>query len=355
MSIVAETYSFVVGVDTHAATHSYAIVSCPTGTVIDQRTFPTSPAGLSRARAWIARRAEHGSDGVLVSMEGTGSYGALLTTELEHAGCRVVEAPRPVRSRGTGKTDSLDALRAARAVLGTDTDALCAPRSGQVTGALQVLIGAREHATAERTRCINALTALVRSHPLGMDARKALSRSQIHSIAAWRARGEPLAVATARSQAVALAKRIEELQEQLATNRARITELVQEHAGGLLGLPGVGAVTAAIALIVWSYPGRIRSEAAWAQIAGTCPIPASSGNITRHRLNRGGDRRLNRAINTVVLTRWRVDEATHAYVERRRAQGKSDREIRRCLKRYVSRQIFRSLAAIPPVLEPQTA
>lgn len=113
----------------------------------------------------------------------------------------------------------------------------------------------------------------------------------------------------------------------------------------MLALPGVGAITAAVILTVWSHPGRVRSEAAFAQIAGTCPIPASSGNTVRHRLNRGGDRRLNRAINTVVLTRMRTDPATRAYVQRRLTESKTSKEIRRCLKRYVSRQIFRTLNA----------
>lgn len=104
-------------------------------------------------------------------------------------------------------------------------------------------------------------------------------------------------------------------------------------------------------LTVWSHPGRIRSEAAFAQIAGTCPIPASSGNTVRHRLNRGGDRRLNRALNTIVLTRMRTDPATRVYTERRLAEGKTNKEIRRCLKRYTSRQIFRTLAAAHPARE----
>jgi transposase len=104
-------------------------------------------------------------------------------------------------------------------------------------------------------------------------------------------------------------------------------------------------VTAAVILVVWSHPGRIRSEAAFAALAGTCPIPASSGNTERHRLNRGGDRRLNRALNTIVLTRMCADEETRAYVKRRTAEGKTSREIRRCLKRYATRQVFRTLAA----------
>lgn len=111
----------------------------------------------------------------------------------------------------------------------------------------------------------------------------------------------------------------------------------------LLDMTGVGAVTAAVILTVWSHPGRVRSQAALAQIAGTCPIPASSANTTRHRLNRGGDRQLNRAINTIVLTRMRMDPATRAYVARRTAEGRTKREITRCLKRYVTRQIHRTL------------
>lgn len=221
-------------------------------------------------------------------------------------------------------------------------------RAGEVHTALQVLTGARDQLNADRLRCINALTALVRGHNLGIDARRALTSPQITTIAGWRRREEPLGIATARTEAVRLAKRILVLNNELASNRTDITVLVEAQAPELLDLPGVGAITAAIVLTVWSHPGRIRSEAAFAQIAGTCPIPASSGNTVRHRPNRGGDRRLNRALNTIVLTRMRTDPATRAYIERRLAEGKTSKEIRRCLKRYVGRQIFRTLAAAHP-------
>lgn len=134
-------------------------------------------------------------------------------------------------------------------------------------------------------------------------------------------------------------------------NRATITELVTAEVPELLELRGVGAITAAIVLTVWSHPGRIRNGAAFAQIAGTAPIPASSGNTIRHRLNRGGDRQLNGALNTIVLTRMRTDPGTRTYIERRLADGKTTKEIRRCLKRYVARQIFRTLAAAHPASE----
>ncbi len=352
---VADFYRYVVGVDTHAATHSYAIVSAPNGALIDQATFPTTPAGLRRARDWISRRTGGDLDGVLVAAEGTGSYGAVLGDVLEEAGYRVVEAPTPRRERGRGKTDTLDAVLAARSTLVISLALLRDRRAGEVQAALQVLTVARDHLNADRLRCINALTALVRGHDLGVDARRALTRSQISSIAGWRRRDETLAATTARAEAVRLARRILDLDGELADNRRQITELVTVNAPQLLNLPDVGAITAAVILTVWSHPGRIRSEAAFAQIAGTCPIPASSGNTVRHRLNRGGDRRLNRALNTVVLTRMRTDPDTRAYIDRRTAEGKTAKEIRRCLKRYTGRQIFRTLTAAhraPEVAQP---
>ena len=152
-----------------------------------------------------------------------------------------------------------------------------------------------------------------------------------------------------------LAKRVLVLDDELAENREHITAIVTVETPELLELRGVGAVTAAIVLTAWSHPGRIRSEAAFAQIAGTAPIPASSGNTIRHRLNRGGDRQLNRAMNTIVLTRMRTDSDTRAYIERRLAEGKTTKEIRRCLKRYATRQVFRTLAAAHRPPEAPTA
>jgi len=348
---VADFYRYVVGGDTHAATHSYAIVAAPSGALLDQATFPTTSAGLRRARDWIGRRTEGDIDSVLVAAEGTGSYGAVLGDVLDDAGYRVVEAPTPRRERGRGKTDALDAVLAARSILVVPLTMLRDRRAGEAHTALRVLTMARDHLNVERTRSINALTALVRSHDLGIDARKALTSQQVATIASWRRRDEPFGVATARAEAVRLAKRVQVLDEELAENRTTITNLVAVEAPELLELHGVGAITAAVVLTVWSHPGRIRTEAAFAQIAGTAPIPASSGNTIRHRLNRGGDRQPNRALNTIVLTRMRTDPSTRTYIERRLAEGKTTKEIRRCLKRYVSRQIFRTLAAAHPAPE----
>lgn len=275
--------------------------------MIDQATFPTTAAGLARARDWIGRGTDGDLDGVLVSAESTGSYGAVLGGVLKEAGYRVVEAPTPRRERGRGKSDDLDAVLAARSTRVLPEKMLRDRRTGEVQTALKVLSVARDQLNADRLRCLNALTAMVRSHYLGTDARRALTKVQISTIASWRRREEAVGVATARAEAVRLAKRILALDVELTDNRTETTKLVAAQAPELLALSGVGAITAAVVLTVWSHPGRIRSEAAFAQIAGTCPIPASSGNVVRHRLNRGGDRRLNRALNTIVLTRMRTD------------------------------------------------
>ena len=352
LSIVADHYRFVVGVDTHAATHTYALLESPSGRELGTETFPTTAAGLNRAAAWIGRRTGGDVDGALISAEGTGSYGAVMAELMSETGYRVVEAPAPSakRLRGKGKTDTLDAITAARSTLVMDVNRLRDRRAGELQTALKVLTVAREQMNADRLRSINALTALLRTHDLGMDARKALTLTQIRSVGAWRRREEPLSLSVARADAIRHARRVIDLDGDLKSNREQITKLVTDHAPVLLEMVGVGAVTAAVVMTVWSHPGRIRSQAALAQIAGTCPIPASSGNTTRHRLNRGGDRQLNRAINTIVLTRMRMDPATRKYVERRTAEGRTKREITRCLKRYVTRQIHRTLTASPPLL-----
>jgi len=215
-----------------------------------------------------------------------------------------------------------------------------------VRAAVRVLLASRDHMSTERTATINALTSLLRVSDLGIDARHPLTAAQITTITGWRTRNEELALATARWEATRLAKRVSTLDEELKQITKRITDLLrQSPAHALLEQPGIGPVTAALALTAWSHLGRIRSEAAFASLAGVSPIPASSGNTVRHRINRGGDRRLNRALHMAVVTRMRMDPRTRAYVQRRTAQGRTLREIRRCLKRYLARDIYRRLNA----------
>ena len=348
MAIVAHTHPFVIGADTHARNHAISILASPNGEVIDDAQFPTTGAGLKRAVVWAGRRTG-GDLGAVWVIEGTGTYGARLARAAAAAGYTVVEAARmnARANRGLGKSDPLDARRIAQAVLPLDVSQLRTPRADDgVRSAVRVLVTSRDHMSTERTATINALIALLRVTYLGIDARRPLSGSQITMIAGWRTRDEDLATAVARDEAVRLAKRVNALDEELKANTKRITELVnQSPARGLLEQPGIGPVTAAVALTAWSHPGRVRSEAAFASLAGVNPIPASSGNTVRHRINRGGDRRLNRALHMAAITRMRMDPRTRAYVERRTTEGRTLKEIRRCLKRYLARQIYRHLNA----------
>ena len=353
MPIVSEQYSRLVGVDTHAATHTVAVIDAVTGAEIDRETFPVTTAGLHRVVDWAARRA--GGAATLFVVEGVGSYGAGLARVVTARGFEVVEPSTMSKAqfRGHGKSDPLDATRIARSVQGVEISLLRRPRAEGVREALRVLTVAREEMAGESTRAINSLTALLRTVGLGIDARHALTGPDIDTVARWRARaGEPIAVATARAEAVRLASRVLALRDELAANRAALDALVAEQAPQLLDMVGVGAVVAATVLVAWSHPGRVRSEAAMASLAGTCPIPASSGNTVRHRLNRGGDRRLNRVIHTVALVRMRCDPQTRTYVAKRTAQGLTKREIMRCLKRYITRQLFRALAPKPAPATP---
>jgi transposase len=244
----------------------------------------------------------------------------------------------------------LDAHRIAAAVLPLEEQQLRRPRLNEgVRAALRILVCVRESMTTDRTRAVNALTALLRVNDLGLDARKSLTGTQIADLSRWRAREEPLALTVARSEAVRLAKHISGLDADIKSNRDRIAELVEiSEAAPLLQETGFGPVTAAICLTAWSHQGRVRSEAAFASLAGVNPIPASSGNTVRHRLNRGGDRTLNKALHLVAVSRMTFDARTIEYVGKRQAEGRTKREIRRCVKRYLARRIYRSLNAANP-------
>jgi transposase len=340
MPIVAQTYEHVMGADTHARSNTLALVSAPTGELLDTRTFPNTAAGLSRAIAWTLRRDPQ----ALLVTQGIGSYGAALAKEATGAGLAVAEASAMPARRGA-KDDEADARRIALCVLGTDTAALRRPRASEgVRAAVRILLSSREHLATERTRAINALLAMLRTIDLGIETRRPLGRVQIAQIAAWRQREEPQERTVARREAVRMARRIQTCDRELKDNKAELEALVRDSpAARLLEQTGSGPISAAVALASWSHPGRIRSEAAFAALSGTNPIPASSGNTVRHRLNRRGDRRLNSALHTIALTRMRCDPRAREYVARRTAEGRTLREIRRCLKRYIARELYRLL------------
>ena len=345
MAIVAELFEHVVGIDTHARTHTYCLVAGATGAVVDTATFPTTKVGHARAINWILRRTR-GS--VFAAVEGTSSYGAGITTALVEAGFDVAEVRPAARTTHahTGKSDALDAQAAARAVLGRDYDNLAKPRQSGPRAALRVLLASRSIIDQQRTANRNALTALLRSIDLAVDARKPLTDAQIRAIAAWRpGRGTTVAdpLTVARREARRLAVAVLEQQTLLTQNHRELQQLADALAPRLQDQPGVGPVTAAIIICAYSHHGRVRSEAAFAALGGIAPIPASSGNTSRHRLTRSGDRQLNRAFDVIVRTRMSYHPATREYVARRRAEGRTNREIRRCLKRYACRSVFRQL------------
>lgn len=345
MTIVAELFEHVVGIDTHARSHTYCLLACHSGAVVDTACFPASTAGTARSIEWIMRRTQ-GS--VLAAVEGTSSYGAGITAALAQRGFDIAEVRPAARSSHAhaGKSDALDAEAAARSVLSRNYHQLARPRQTGRRLALRVLLASRSIVDQQRTANRNALNALLRSIDLGIDARKAVSDVQVRAIAAWRIpRGkrpaDPLVIA--RREARRLAAAVLEQTTALRDNHNDLRLLTDELAPGLQEHPGVGPVTAAIIVCAYSHHGRVRSEAAFAALGGIAPLPASSGNTNRHRLSRSGDRQLNRAFDVIVRSRMSYDPDTRDYVARRRGEGRSNREIRRCLKRYVCRSIFREL------------
>ena len=348
LSIVAHSHPFVVGVDTHARNHVFAVLDATNGALLDTQSFPTSAAGINRAIKWVARRTNADADALWV-IEGAASYGAILAGTVATHGYPVAEAPRmdARKNRGVGKSDALDAHRIAMAALPLAVENLRRPRLSEGTRhSLRILVTARNSMAKDRTRSVNALNALVRTNDLGVDARKKLTPAQIEEISRWRERDEELSVSIARAEAMRLSKHVLDLDEQLDANDKQLDSLVKvSEAAPLLEEKGFGAVTAAKCFVAWSHEGRVRNEAAFACLAGVNPIPASSGNTTRHRLNRGGDRALNSALHMAAITRMTHHEGTREYIEKRRAQGRTDKEIRRCIKRYLARRVFRILNA----------
>lgn len=343
MTSLAQQVDLVIGVDTHKHTHTAAIVDAATGGKLAELTVPTDPGGYGRLLAW----ADATGRGLRTwALEGGGGYGAGLARFLTAAGEQVVELDRPKRAarRHGAKSDSLDAVRAAREALGREH--LAQIKHDGPRAELAALVAARRSAVEAATLAQRQLHALVTAAPEDLRGRlRGTSTTMMVQIAARlrsRSAWDRQTVTTANVLRT-LARRVLALQGEARDHEAAIGEIVRSWRPDLLTQPGIGALTAAQVLIAWSHPGRIRSEGAFAMLAGTAPLPASSGMTTRHRLNRSGDRQLNRALHVIALSRTRYDQRTRDYIDRRRAQGKSDREIRRCLKRYIARDLFRQL------------
>jgi transposase len=250
--------------------------------------------------------------------------------------------------RSGGKTDALDAVRAARSVLGAKRPAI--PRSSGQREALRALTATREGAVHARTAALCQLRDLIVTIPEPLRSElRGLSRARLlnHLTATRPDRRKDPELRGIHLALKALARRIRQLTSEERELAREIEQLTRELAPQLLDETGIGPLHAAQLLLSWSHPGRVANEAAFARLAGAAPIPASSGQTIRHRLDRSGDRKLNRTLHQIIVARRRRGPTTIAYIERRVQEGKTRREATRCLKRYLARHLYRLLAHPP--------
>jgi transposase len=345
--MLADQLDYVIGVDPHRDRHALAIIEVRSGGMLLEASVEADSVGYTAA---LSLADKHAPGRRVFAVEGTGSYGAGLTRFLADRGETVFEVGRLQRERRSGgKTDALDAVRAARSVLGEKRPAL--PRAKGEREALRALMAARDGAVTAKTAALSQLRDLLVTapEPLRADLRP-LSRARLLArLAATRPdlrqdpelRGTHLALK-------AVARRIRQLAAEERELGREIEKLTNDLAPQLLAEPGIGPLSAAQTVLSWSHPGRIHSEAAFARLAGSAPIPASSGQTIRYRLDRGGDRQLNRALHQIIVTRRRVHPPTIDYIQRRTQEGKTTREATRCLKRYLARHLYRLLEH-PPI------
>jgi transposase len=343
MTIIVETRLITGGVDTHLDTHVAAALDA-NGGVLGVESFATTTAGFAELHAWLS------SFGNLdrVGVEGTGAYGAGLARFLRSTGAMVIEVGRPSRQarRAHGKSDSIDAVEAARAALSGRAQGVAKTADGHVE-AIRVLLIAHRSGRDTRTKCLNQLRHLGFCAP--DDLRERFRGVTVAALARDAAglrpssAGDPVVYATKLAMQT-LGRRVLDIDADCARLHDELTTLVKATGPTLLDLHGVGVLTAALLLVAaGDNTQRITSEAAFAHLCGVAPIHASSGKTIRHRLNRGGNRQANHALWRIVFTRMSADPRTRAYVERRLDEGRSKPEIMRVLKRYVAREVYRHL------------
>jgi transposase len=347
----------IIGIDTHKEAHA-AVAINGLGARLGSMTLPASSRGYQELETWARSFGTVRAFGI----EGTGSYGAGLARFLQERGHSVIEVNRPNRQirHQQGKTDPLDAENAARAVL--SGQARAAPKAG--TSSVEMirhLKVARDTAVKSRTQAMVTLKTIIVNAPAalresldGLTGKMAL----IRHLAALRPGPMTSPTASVKVALRALARRWLMLDAEIKSHDANLDALTDACAPTLKEAHGMSTGTAAEMLIlVGDNPERIRSEAAFAKLCGACPIPASSGKTSRHRLNRGGHRQANAALYRVVIIRMRSHLPTLDYVRRRTAEGKGKMEIIRCLKRFVAREIFGYLcrASRPPTMIPSAS
>jgi transposase len=334
------------GVDTHGRTHHAAAIDSA-GRLLGHAEFAATAAGYAALLAWLTAFGRL----IKVGVEGTGTYGAGLARHLAARHVHVVEVDRPDRKtrRRQGKSDPIDAIAAARAVLAGVATGAPKTRTGPVE-AIRALRVARRGAVKARTAALNQLHGLLASapEPLRADLTALRTGELVGRCARLRIDSARLLEPVTATKAAlrAIARRVQALEEEIAVADARLRPAVATTAPRTAALLGAGPDVAGQLLVTaGDNPHRLRSEAALAHLAGISPLPASSGRTDRHRLNRGGDRAANAAIHRIVLCRMRHDPRTQAYVTRRTTQGLSKKEIMRCLKRYIVREVHIALLA----------
>lgn len=329
----------ILGVDTHLDVHVGAVIS-ESGKPLGTRSVSTTAAGYIDMLCWARSFGVVGKAGI----EGTGTYGAGLCRYLTDQGVTVLEVNRADRSqrRLKGKSDPTDAESAARSVLAGIATAIPKQQSGGCE-AMRIASVARRSAVKARTQAINQLRAILISAPQeirdklwkvrALDCVNACVRVQSLGVSDLQ-RTMTITLKSLARRWLALSKELKELDKILE-------RLTKKYAAGLRGKFGVGPHTAAILLsVAGDNPERLKSESALAALCGVNPLPASSGKTIRHRLNRGGSRAANNALWTIAMVRMRSDSRTKLYVERRTNEGRTLKEIHRCLKRYIVRELY---------------
>jgi len=346
MPTIADTGWLVTGgVDTHAEVHVAGMVD-QAGRVLGTREFAATAKGYAAALAWMRGHGELARVGV----EGTGSYGAGLARYLAARGIEVAEVIRPNRQarRRRGKSDPADAVAAALAAL--NGEASGQPKSGDgAVESIRALHVARRGAVKARTQAGNQLRDLIITAPQVLREKLATlpTAERVKLAARFRPGGLASPAGAAKAAMAAAARRHQALTAEITQLDTALQTLLDHAApAGFLAKNGVGTRVAATLLVTaGGNPGRLRTEASFAALCGASPVDASSGKQRRHRLNRGGDRQANSALWRIVFTRIATDPRTQAYMARRTSEGKTTREIIRCLKRYVAREIYKALTA----------
>jgi transposase len=347
MTMLSDRIDAVIGVDTHTDTHTAVIVNAGGGTLFEL-TVPSTEQGYSELLDALLSHAP--GPRVAWAIEGTASYGGSLSDLLHGDGAEVLEIPTARRARGRGKNDTNDALAIARAALSQSVHAV--PRTGETREALRLLTIIRNLDVKTRTRLINLLKALVLKLDDSTRQRFRAKTTPAQLAVAARLRvpaGATMDTATRLHVIKRTAAQIADLTKKITAAEKQLDRITHQYAAPLREQFGVGPISAAQILISYSHPGRFRNAAAFAAIAGTSPLEASSGRTIRHRLNRTGDRQLNAALHRVILARRRAggDPETHTYITARTALGKSPKEIERLLKNYLARRLFKLLETMP--------